>query len=108
MQKVVCGAIALMVLSGCGEQGTDEPRTAYDFSKDNYTWLEDVEGEKVLDWVEAQNVESLGYLESLPVYQPLRERNLEIYNSDERIATPVMRGDRVYNFWRDEDNVRGR
>ena len=108
MQKVVCGATVIMILAGCGEQGADEPGTAYDFSKDAYIWLEDVEGEKALAWVEQQNAESLGYLESMPAFEPLRERNLEIYNSDERIATPAMRGDHVYNFWRDEENVRGR
>ena len=108
MGKIVAIAMAIVILSACGQQDSAKPATAYDFSKDAYTWLEEVEGEEALAWVEEQNAASLGYLESLPVYEPLRERNLEIYNSDERIATPAMRGDHVYNFWRDEDNVRGR
>jgi prolyl oligopeptidase len=107
MQKYIGGAIALIILAGCGRQDATEPAAAYDFSKDAYTWLEDVEGEEALAWVEEQNSVSLGHLEALPVFAPLRERNLEIYNSDERIATPTMRGDYVYNFWRDEDNIRG-
>jgi prolyl oligopeptidase len=108
MRKIVAIAMALVMLVACGRQESTEPAAAYDFSRDAYTWLEDVEGEKALAWVEEQNAVSLRYLESLPLYEPLRERNLEIYNSDERIATPVIRGDHVYNFWRDEDNVRGR
>jgi prolyl oligopeptidase len=108
MHKFIGGVLALFILASCGKQDAGEPETAYDFSKDTYTWLEDVEGEQALAWVEEQNAVSLGHLESLPVFEPLRERNLEIYNSDERIATPAMRGDYVYNFWRDEDNIRGR
>ncbi|HSN52257.1 MAG TPA: prolyl oligopeptidase family serine peptidase [Woeseiaceae bacterium] len=108
MRKVIGMALALVVLSACGKQEGSAPAAAYDFSKDNHIWLEDVAGEKALAWVEEQNAVSLGRLESLPVYEPLRKRNLEIYNSDERIATPEMRGDYVYNFWRDADNIRGR
>ncbi len=108
MQKLVGGAIVLILLAACGKQDAGEAQAVYDFSKDTHIWLEDVEGEEALAWVEEQNAESLGHLESLAIFEPLRERNLEIYNSDERIATPAMRGDHVYNFWRDEDNIRGR
>jgi prolyl oligopeptidase len=108
MQKLIGGAVALVILAACGQQDATEPAAAYDFSRDAYIWLEEVEGEEALAWVEEQNAVSLGHLEALPVFAPLKERNLEIYNSDERIATPAMRGDHVYNFWRDEDNIRGR
>jgi prolyl oligopeptidase len=74
---------------------------------DPYIWLEDVEGEKALEWVEQNNEKSLGYLEALPNFAALRDRNLEIYDSDERIASPTLRGSYVYNFWRDADNKRG-
>ena len=107
MRKLIGLSLAVFILSACGGQDGSGP-TAYDFSKDAYIWLEDVEGEEALAWVEEQNAASLGHLESLPFFEPLRQRNLEIYNSDERIAAPAMRGDYVYNFWRDEDNIRGR
>jgi prolyl oligopeptidase len=98
--------IFLLVLAvlGCSKPAT----TDVDPLHDPYLWLEDVEGEKALAWVEEQNKVSLGYLESLPAFEAFRQRNLEIYNSDERIAQPRMMGDHVYNFWRDADNVRGR
>jgi prolyl oligopeptidase PreP (S9A serine peptidase family) len=89
MQKFIGGALALIILASCGKQDAGKPETAYDFSKDAYIWLEDVEGEEALAWVEEQNAVSLGHLEALPVFAPLKERNLEIYNSDERIATPA-------------------
>ncbi len=74
---------------------------------DPYLWLEDVEGEKALAWVEEQNKQSLGYLEALPTFEKFRDRNLEIYDSEERIAYPALRGDYVYNYWRDANNKRG-
>jgi len=75
--------------------------------EDPYLWLEEVEGDRALAWVEDQNEVSLGYLEALPTFGPLYERNLEIYNSDERIPMPAIRGAHVYNFWRDAEHVRG-
>jgi len=108
MHKMVYGAAALLILSACGQSKAPEPVTTADLTEDPYIWLEEVEGEEALAWVEEQNKVSLGHLESLPIFAPLRERNLEIYNSEERIAHPGMMGDYVYNFWRDADNIRGR
>ena len=75
--------------------------------KDPFLWLEDVEGEKALAWVERRNEVSLGYLESRPLYEPLRSRSLAILDSDERIPQPALRGETVYNFWQDAHNRRG-
>ena len=74
---------------------------------DPYIWLEAVESEGALTWAEEQSEASLGYLESLPTYEPFRSRNLEIYDSEQRIPTPTLRGDFVYNFWKDANNRRG-
>jgi len=76
-------------------------------AEDPYLWLEDVQGEEALAWVEEQNEHSLGYLETLPTFEPIYDRNLEIYDSNERYATPAMMGDFVYNYWRDATNKRG-
>lgn len=108
MQKPVFSAAALLLLSACGQSQAPESVSALDLTEDPYIWLEEVEGEEALAWVEEQNEVSLGHLESLSTFEPLRARNLEIYNSEDRIAHPAMRGDYVYNFWRDADNIRGR
>ena len=102
----ICGVIALkMAMAGAQEEivGPDDAAGI----DDPYIWLEDVEGEEALDWVEAQNEVSVGYLESLPTFHGLYDRNLDILNSDERIAAPGLRGDHVFNFWRDAANIRG-
>ena len=84
-----------------------EPEVETAVVEDPYLWLEEVEGEQALAWVEEQNEVSLGYLESLPSFEPLFQRNLEIYNSDQRIPSPGLRGAYVFNFWKDAEHKRG-
>ncbi len=113
MRVFISGLLALLVLTACDRQEADENTMASTeeaiavAAEDPHIWLEEVEGDEALEWVERQNEVSLGYLESLQTFAPLRARNLEIYDSEERIPTPGLRGDYVYNFWRDADNVRG-
>ena len=74
---------------------------------DPYLWLEEIDGAKALDWVKAQNNTTLAILEKYPSFQEINERNFEIYNSKDRIATPSIHGNYIYNFWQDEKNERG-
>ena len=76
-------------------------------SEDPYKWLEEVEGKEALEWVETKNRLSLNILQSQEYYQELFEKNLEIYNSSDRIPSPSIIGDYIYNFWQDSDHVRG-
>lgn len=76
-------------------------------AEDAFVWLEDVLGEKALAWVEENNKKSLGYLKAKPTYHELYDKNLEIFNSKERIPYVSQMGDYFYNFWRDEKNERG-
>ena len=74
---------------------------------DDYQWLEDVEGEKPLAWVEKQNDESLKILQSHSRYKDLFQESLDVLNSDDRIAYVSRRGDYWYNFWQDEEHIKG-
>ena len=106
MRGVICSALVLNMTMVWAQQAIVGPGNSADV-EDPYLWLEDVEGEDALTWVEAQNEVSVGYLESLPTFDALNDRNLEILNSDDRIASPGLRGDHVFNFWRDATNQRG-
>ena len=75
--------------------------------EDPYLWLEDVEGEKALEWVKARSAADTAEIEAVPEFAGLHERLLEIYNSSERIPRPGIRGAWIYNFWQDADHVRG-
>lgn len=75
--------------------------------EDPYIWLEDVDAEKSLKWVENWNKKSLNVLTNQDGYNTIYEKNLEIYNSTDRIPAPSIYGDLIYNFWQDKDNPRG-
>lgn len=74
---------------------------------DSFLWLEEVDGERALAWVEARNRETLGELESDPRYAPLYRSALEQLTADDRIPYAVMRDGWVFNFWQDGTHERG-
>lgn len=74
---------------------------------DPYLWLEEVEGEKALEWVHERNKHSLGILEADERFTPLMERALKDYNAKDKIAYGALMGGAVHNFWQDEKHVRG-
>lgn len=75
--------------------------------EDKFQWLEEVDNPKALEWVDGWNKKSLDVLKSQKSYEAIYQKNLEIYNSKERIADPMIIGGFVYNFWQDENNQRG-
>lgn len=75
--------------------------------KDPFMWLEDIDGAKSMEWVKAQNQITVSDLEKYPDFQKIYQKNLEIYNSKDRIAYPEMVGNYIYNFWQDSVNERG-
>ena len=84
------------------------PMTLYaDHHEDPYLWLEDIEGEETLAWARERNEETLAALQGNPEYERLFEKNLAVYDSQERIAYPAIRGEHLFNFWRDASNQRG-
>jgi len=81
--------------------------TAVADDHDPYLWLEEVEGEKALAWVDKKNENSLNYLKKQPSYQGIYEDTLSILNDRDRIPYAGERAGYYYNFWRDENHVRG-
>ena len=101
------GGLAVALVLGAALQF---PSAANDMSTNNddpYLWLENVSGDKALDWVRQQNTASTGKLESSPGFAALQDRLLTILNSRERIPSVAKHGIFYYNFWRDDKNVRG-
>ncbi len=74
---------------------------------DPYLWLEEVEGEEALDWVRARNAESLEILEEDPRYETYLEEAEDIVAAKDRIPYGAYRGGYVYNYWQDDEHVRG-
>ncbi len=87
------------------QQPTTSAKTLADV--DPYLWLEDVTGEKAIEWVKARNAKSQTNMEADPKFNALREDLLAILDSDARIPFVGKQGEYYYNFWRDKKNERG-
>jgi len=96
MKKALAAAVVLSCLAVFAADDADP-----------YLWLEDVEGAKALAWAKEQNQKTTGELEKVKQYKPIYDKTLQILDSQDRIPTPDLSGDTVYNFWQDKDHARG-
>jgi prolyl oligopeptidase len=76
-------------------------------AEDEFLWLEDVTGDKALDWVRARNAESQKQLQGDLAFTTLRDDLLAILDSDDKIPYVNKIGEHYYNFWKDKENPRG-
>ncbi len=74
---------------------------------DKYQWLEDVSGPRSMGWVKAENAKTAAVLEADPHYKPYLADALQVEEDPRRLPSPGLRGDEVYNQWRDKDHPRG-
>jgi prolyl oligopeptidase len=74
---------------------------------DPYAWLEDVSGEKSLDWVKARNAKAEAELATTPQFRQLEAEIRAILDSDQKIPSVEKIGDYYYNFWKDKQHERG-
>ena len=74
---------------------------------DPFLWLEDVEGDKALDWVRAQNGRTTALLEADPRYRRFYDATLAIITAEDRIPYPYFSAEGLANFWQDQSHVRG-
>ncbi|OQW59019.1 MAG: prolyl oligopeptidase [Proteobacteria bacterium HN_bin10] len=76
-------------------------------AEDPYLWLEDVEGERALNWVREQNARSLAQLEGDPRFAQLHADAVALATSRDRLPIGGIFDGHYYNFWQDETHVRG-
>ncbi len=87
---------------------TGGPSTASPGSSDDkYAWLEDVSGSRSMDWVKAENARTDAVLKADPRYQVNFAAALAVAEDPHRLPVPGLRGEEVYNQWRDAKNPRG-
>ncbi len=78
-----------------------------DVSNDPYAWLEEVEGQKPLDWVKGVNARAEAEIASTPAFKQLESDIRAILDSDAKIPGVQKIGDHYYNFWKDQQHERG-
>jgi prolyl oligopeptidase len=74
---------------------------------DPFLWLEDIEGQRALEWVQQQNTRSLQRLTADSRYEPSYQQALGILEDRSRIPYGTLRAGFVYNYWQDDQHVRG-
>ena len=73
---------------------------------DPYLWLEEVEGERALAWIEAQNKATLAKFSNAATARD-RDALAAILDRPDNIPYVTRRGEHLYNFWKDANNPRG-
>ena len=120
--RVLALGVSVLALTACGQPASQEGETVTTDTPDSATtrqivqidpqndprvWLEEVEGEEALAWVEGQNERTFERLQGDPRYQDLYDQALEIYQSEDRIPYGSYYGGYVWNFWQDAVNTHG-
>ncbi len=105
-KKIIYSALLLFTLLG-NPLAVSQDASTTATTDDPHVWLEDVSGEKALDWVKARNEKAKQRIESDPSFEKLRNDLLEILDSNARIPFVAKNGEFYYNFWRDKKNERG-
>jgi prolyl oligopeptidase len=109
-----CGAPEESRVSQAETAGETETRALTDSGTatapdldDPFLWLEDVEGEEALAWAVEQNALSIPRLQGDPRFAAIRNAIETVLTSDDRIPTPSLVNGQVYNFWQDDEHIRG-
>ena len=100
---VVCG----LFVAGFGLRMVAQEGAVASGDSDKYAWLENVSGERPMDWVKSENARTAKVLESDPRFEGYEADALKIAEDPQRLATPDLHGDVVFNFWQDAQHVRG-
>ncbi|WP_203290823.1 prolyl oligopeptidase family serine peptidase [Maricaulis parjimensis] len=95
------------VTTDTDQTGTGRQIVQIDPENDPRVWLEEVESEDALAWVEGQNERTFSRLQGDERYEGLYQQALEIYQSEDRIPYGSYYGGYVWNFWQDAENTHG-
>ena len=84
-----------------------DPRPTLEAPDDDpYLWLEDIDGERSLAWVETQNAATLAHFGDAR-FGADRDALAVIFDRPDNIPLIARRGTRVFNFWKDAAHPRG-
>ena len=78
-----------------------------DTAQDSNLWLEEIQGEKALEWVQKTNSATDETLGADPLYKEIYEDALSALNSKDKLPEISQKGDWIYYLKKSEDNPRG-
>ncbi len=74
---------------------------------DQHLWLEDIDGDKSMQWVKETNQITQEKLASTKLYNDLYQQALTVLNNESRLPVVNQKGKWLYNFWQDKKHPRG-
>jgi prolyl oligopeptidase len=98
--------LALLSSTAMSHAATPAPADPRD-PADAWIWLEDLDGARSMDWVKSHNATTEQRLEADPHYQTFYDEALAIMGARDRIPAPSFLNGHIYNFWQDEQHLRG-
>ncbi len=104
---VVTGSIGAAAAQNGSAAQPPAAAAADPLAPDEFEFLEEIQGERALAWARAENERTLGDLQADPRYQRYYDQALQILQARDRIPFVLMRPDGLYNFWQDQEHVRG-
>ncbi|WGM45724.1 Prolyl endopeptidase [Brevundimonas sp. NIBR10] len=110
--SVAMGTFAMAQVAGSAPTPPNPPLAEGAFATsdatDPYLWLEEVDGARAMEWVNAHNTRTFAVLQGDPRYEGLHQQALDIVQSRDRIpAVGWNRDGTLSNFWQDAEHVRG-
>ncbi|HHL31863.1 MAG TPA: S9 family peptidase [Oceanospirillales bacterium] len=76
-------------------------------AKDNYLWLENIDGKESMNWVTLHNKITDDKLRGNKLYKELYTQALSVLNNKSRLPAITQNGKWLYNLWQDELHPRG-
>jgi prolyl oligopeptidase len=117
LSRIAVAALLAGIAAACGPNEKAETAGAPFMPKsltpdavkaaDEFLWLEDINGEKAMEWVKAENEKTKAVLEADPRYAVFQKEALAILTAQDRTPTPRFRAGGIDNFWQDQTNVHG-
>ena len=108
MPKLARACQAVLVAAGLaaatGSTLAEEPAAVTD---DKYAWLEDVTGDKPLEWVKAQNAKAEAEIAATPEFSSSKPRSGPCSIPMPRSPAWRRSATYYYNFWKDKHHERG-
>jgi prolyl oligopeptidase len=105
LRMMAAAALAASAAAGAASVTQDSHSGAT--GTDSYLWLEEVHGERALEWVKEQNARSTAILKADPDYQRDYDAILKVLDATDRIPYGELDHDYVFNFWQDAEHPKG-
>jgi len=108
---VVLPLLAASLLTGATfslcAQGPGSGADTAPLPQDKYLWLEDAHSARALAWVKTEDARTAKIMEADPRFAAFSAEALKVSEDPNRLPLPELRGDEIYNFWRDKDHIHG-